>query len=88
MNTNRYDIFQSISQREDRALSEEDARLVSVANDIIRAARNGRKDEAESGTGAVNVIDLNEIEQRTASTKCIENRRMPYANPEDAIEKF
>lgn len=72
MKTNRYDIFQSISQREDRTLSEEDAKLVSIANDIIRTVRDGRKDEAESGTCTVNVIELNEIEQRAAENwaKC------------------
>lgn len=63
---NRYGLFQSISQGEDRTLSEEDARLVSIANDIIRTARDCRKDEAESGTSVSNVIELNEREQRAA----------------------
>ena len=62
----RYDLFQSISQREDRTLSEEDARLVSIANDIIRATENCRKDEAKSGSGISNVVELNEREQRAA----------------------
>ena len=58
----RYDLFQSISQRKDRTLSEEDARLVSIANDIIRATGNCRKDEAKSGSGIGNVVELNERE--------------------------
>lgn len=62
----RYDLFQSISQRKDRTLLEEDARLVSIANDIIRATRDCRKDEAESGTSIDDVIELNEREQRAA----------------------
>lgn len=47
-------------------MSEKDARLVSIANDIIRATADCGEDEAESSSSTNNVIELNEREQRAA----------------------
>lgn len=46
-----YDILQSISQGEDGTLSPEDARLVQVANDIVRATGGCGTDETQSCSG-------------------------------------
>lgn len=64
--TNRYDILEFISQREDGAMPEENTDLVSLANVIRRATADGRGNETQPHTGSFNVADLNEAEKRFA----------------------
>lgn len=53
---NRYEIFQSISQGENGTLSRETEELVSITNELIRAATNSSIDEAELCAVIDNVI--------------------------------
>lgn len=62
----RYDIFQSISQRENGEMPQENESMVSVANYICRTVTDCRGDEAELERGFDNVADLNEAEKRCA----------------------
>jgi len=57
---NRYDILESISQRENREMPEENGILVCIANDIRRAAAGCRGNEAklEDSTFDVNKMKL------------------------------
>lgn len=70
---NRYDILESISQREDGTLSEENAELVHIANVIGRTAKNSTRDESQSEGGAFDVSDLNEAEKRAAEQYAQDN---------------
>jgi len=70
---NRYDILQSISQREDGTMPAENAELVHVANVIRRTTGNCSTNEGESGSGSCNVADLNEQEKRAAEEFAKEN---------------
>ena len=54
----RYDVLESISSGKDFALSEENAELVSIANDIRRATEDCRRDETQSGDCNVDVVVL------------------------------
>ena len=62
----RYEIFQSISQGENGTLPRENAELARIANDIIRAATSCGDNEKESRNSTIDVICLNEKEQRAA----------------------
>ena len=65
---NRYDIFESISQRENGALSEENTLLARIAHELRRAVDNSNTHEAQYGTGRENVAEINEKEKRVAET--------------------
>ena len=62
----RYDILQSVSQREDGALSGENEELVHIANIIAGAATDSRANEEKSRFGSDDGVTLNEQEQRRA----------------------
>ena len=62
----RYDVLKFISEGKGRALSPENEVLARVADDIRRATDGSRTDEAQSGRGSDNVVNLNEEEQRCA----------------------
>ena len=62
----RYDILKSISQREDGAMSEENADMVHVANIIAGTAGDCRENEEKFGAGSKDVAERNEREQRCA----------------------
>ena len=62
----RYDILESISQGEDGALSEENAKLVHIANVIARSTTRNGANEAEPCLSSDNGVNLNEQEQRRA----------------------
>lgn len=71
--SNRYDILESISQREDRTMPAENAELVRIANDIRRAVQSGPGNEKESGASTYNVAEINELEKRIAEKYAKEN---------------
>lgn len=71
---NRYDLLESISQRENGTMPPENEELVRVANVIRRAAESSTTDEGESCYGANNVADLNEQEKRAAEQFAKNNR--------------
>lgn len=65
----KYELLQSISQRENGTLSQENAELALIANDIIRATTSSRDNESESRNSSIDAIRLNDIEGGRPSTQ-------------------
>lgn len=62
----RYDILDTLSQREDREMSSENERVEKIANDIRRAVECCADNEGQYGQGHCDAISaLNELEKRS-----------------------
>ena len=61
-----YDLLQSISQRENGTMPQENEDLVHIADDIRRAACRSGANESQSSASNINVTNINELEKRAA----------------------